>query len=97
MIGAEEALRMGLVSRVYPHEELMPATKEYAAYLATHASPRAMGAIKRLVYEAQFTDLAAATQAGNDAMTNSFDNPDFKEGLASFAEKRLPRYEPIGS
>jgi enoyl-CoA hydratase/carnithine racemase len=96
VIGAEEGLRMGLVSRLYPHEELLPAAQEYVAQLAQRSSPRAMATMKRLVYEAQFTDLAAATQAANDAMEQSFDNPDFKEGLAAFAEKRQPRFEGIG-
>ena len=96
VIGADEALRMGLVSRVVPHEELLPSVKEYAAQLAARSSPRAMSVIKRLVYDAQFTDLAAATQAGNDAMAGSFGNADFKEGLAAFAEKRQPRFEPLG-
>ncbi|MGE5594479.1 MAG: enoyl-CoA hydratase-related protein, partial [Hyphomicrobiales bacterium] len=34
VIGAEEALRMGLVQRVYPADELLPATREYVEYLA---------------------------------------------------------------
>ena len=96
VIGAPEALSMGIVSRVIPHDDLLPKTKEYVQYLAEHSSPRAMSAIKRLVYDAQFTDLAAATQAGNDSMSNSFGNPDFKEGLAAFSEKRPPRYEGLG-
>lgn len=96
VIGADEALRMGLVSRVVPHAELLPAAKEYARYLSEHASPQAMRLIKRLVYDAQFTDLAAATQAANDAMAGSFENPDFKEGLAAFGEKRPPQFQPLG-
>ncbi len=96
VIGADEALRMGLVSRVVPHDELLSQTKEYAEYLASHSSPHSMRVIKRLVYDAQFTDLAAATQAGNDAMASSFGNADFKEGLTAFAEKRGPRFEGIG-
>jgi enoyl-CoA hydratase/carnithine racemase len=48
------------------------------------------------VYDAQFTDLATATQAANAAMEATFDNPDFKEGLAAFAERRTARFEPIG-
>ena len=96
VIGAEEGLRMGLVSRVAPHAELLSNAKEYVAQLAQRSSPRAMGLMKRLVYDAQFTDLAAATQAANDAMAGSFDAPDFKEGLAAFAEKRAPRFERLG-
>jgi enoyl-CoA hydratase/carnithine racemase len=96
IVGAEEALRMGLVSRVIPHADLMEKTKEYATYIAEHGSPAAMASIKRLVYDAGFTDLASATQAANNAMGDSFDNPDFKEGLAAFAERRTPRFAPIG-
>ncbi len=95
IIQADEALRMGLVNRVVPHEELLPATREYAAYLAAHSSPRAMSLMKRLVYDAQFTDLATATQAANAAMAGSFTAPDFKEGLDAFAEKRLPRFPAL--
>lgn len=96
LIGAEEALKMGLVTRVVPPEQLLPAAKEYCAYLATHAAPRAIASIKKLVYDAQFTDLATATQAANRAMAASLAHGDFKEGLNAFAEKRLPRYEGLG-
>ena len=97
VIGADEALRMGLVSRVLPHESLLPATKEYARSLATRSSPRAMSVIKRQVYDAQFSDLAAATESANQEMAASLAMPDFKEGLAAFAEKRPPRFAPLGS
>jgi len=96
VISAGEALRMGLVNRVVPHAELLPATKEYARSLAERSSPRAMSRVRRLVYDAQFTDLATATRAANSAMEASFGNPDFKEGLAAFAERRPPRFEPVG-
>ncbi|MBI5948285.1 MAG: enoyl-CoA hydratase [Chloroflexi bacterium] len=95
VVGAEEALRMGLVNRLVPHDQLLPATKEYARYLAEHASPRAMQKIKKLVYDAQFTDLATAIQTANAVMADSLREPDFQEGLNAFAEKRLPRFEGI--
>ncbi|MGI8927612.1 MAG: enoyl-CoA hydratase-related protein [Tepidiformaceae bacterium] len=96
VIGADEALSMGLVNRVVPQERLLDEARDYVRYLGEHASPRAMATMKKLVYDAQFTDLAASVQAANRAMGDSFQNPDFKEGLDAFAEKRLPRFEGIG-
>ncbi|MCK9518677.1 MAG: enoyl-CoA hydratase [Dehalococcoidia bacterium] len=92
VVGADEALQMGLVQRVYPHDELLTQTKEYTAYLARRSSPQAMRVMKKLVWDAQFQDLAGATKAANAAMAQSVASPDFKEGLNAFAEKRDPRY-----
>jgi enoyl-CoA hydratase/carnithine racemase len=95
LVGAEEARTMGLVSRVLPHDRLLPEAKAYVKYLAEHSSPRAMASIRRLVWDAQFTDLAIATQDADAAMKRSFGNPDFTEGLAAFAEKRPPRFSGL--
>ena len=96
VIGAEEALRMGLVQRVYPDAELIPATKAYIEDLARRASPHAMMVSKKLVYDAQFTDLAEAVQTANRAMAETTASPAFKEGLAAFAEKRNPNWPGLG-
>ncbi len=49
-VDADEALRIGLVSRVVPREELVDHVVEAAATIATHP-PAAMAAIKRLLRE----------------------------------------------
>lgn len=96
LVDAKEALSMGLVNRVLPPDELLPATKEYCRQLATNSSPRAMAIIKRLVYDAQFQDLAESVRVANVEMAQCFGTPDFREGLAAFAEKRPPNFAPIG-
>ena len=92
MIDASEALAMGLVNRVVAHDELLPAVYETAAALATLSSPRSIAVMKRLLYAHQFTDLATATAEADAEMLASFPTEDFREGVASFVEKRPPRF-----
>jgi enoyl-CoA hydratase/carnithine racemase len=90
LIDAEEALQMGLVSRVVPHDELMSTTREYAEHLASGVSPRSLSVIKKQVYEALFQTLGDAIETANDEMMASFQCEDFQEGVAHFLEKRPP-------
>ena len=92
IIDAQEALAMGLVNRVVPQDELLSHVHETAVELATLSSPRSIAVMKRLLYTHQFTDLATATAECDAEMVASFPSEDFREGVASFLEKRPPRY-----
>ena len=92
LIDAEEALRVGLVSRVVPHDDLMSTVREYAVQLATTVSPRSLTVIKKQVYEALFLTLGDAIEVANDEMMESFQCEDFLEGVAHFLEKRPPAF-----
>ena len=92
LVKADEALRMGLVSRVVPHDDLMSTVREYAALLATTVSPRSLRVIKQQVYNALFTNLSDAVESANDEMLLSFESDDFGEGVAHFMEKRPPQF-----
>jgi enoyl-CoA hydratase/carnithine racemase len=92
MVDAAEALAMGLVNRVVPHGELMSTVRDVATELATLSSPRSIAVTKRLLYTHQFTDLATATTEADSEMVASFPSEDFREGVASFLEKRPPRF-----
>lgn len=59
-VGAAEALRMGLVNRVFPVDTFVEDVRAYARELATQVSPRSMAAIKQLVYRAMFQTLEEA-------------------------------------
>ncbi len=91
-LDAAEALRIGLVNRVLPHEQFAEGVRAYAAELATQVSPRSLRVIKRQVYEALFQTLAEATDAANEQMFQSLVCDDFREGVAHFLEKRPPRF-----
>jgi len=94
-IDAAEAGRIGLVNQVLPHDELIPFVKNYVQHLADMVSPASMAVIKRQVWENLETDLDPALRESIDLMRQSFDRPDFKEGVQSFLEKRPPKFARI--
>jgi enoyl-CoA hydratase/carnithine racemase len=93
---AEEAHRLGLVSRLCEPADVLPAAQAYAAEIATHCAPAALAAIRHQVY----TDLDGGLE---DAMARALQlmkvtnaSPDLAEGVASFVERRPPSFGPIG-
>ena len=87
-IDAAEALRIGLVNRVFPQESFLEKAQEYAQELASSVSPRSLRIIKRQVYEALSQPLAEAFDISVREMMACFRTEDFKEGVAHFLEKR---------
>jgi enoyl-CoA hydratase/carnithine racemase len=88
-IDAQEALRMGLVSRVVPHETLMDAAREVAEQILLTA-PEARMHVKRIVND---------NYGKPDRMAmdwSLFRGPEAREGMTAFAEKRLPAWIPEG-
>lgn len=92
LVEAEEAQRMGLVSRLVPHDSLLPAVREYVSEIVKMVSPRSVRIMKRQVYNALFQDLGEAIDVANDEMFRSFASRDFAEGIAHFLEKRPPKF-----
>jgi enoyl-CoA hydratase/carnithine racemase len=89
---ADEALRLGVVDRVVPADQLMAAVRAYALDLADNVSPRSMAVIKRQLWAVGPQSLREAVNIGNREMTASFASADFKEGVAHFVEKRPARF-----
>jgi enoyl-CoA hydratase/carnithine racemase len=87
-VDAAEALRMGLVNRVFPQETFLEKAQEYAHELASTVSPRSLRIIKRQVYEATSQPLSEAFDISVREMMACFRTEDFKEGVAHFLEKR---------
>lgn len=94
-VRAEEAERIGLVNRVVPHDELMSHTREYVENLAAHCSPASMQIMKRQVYQQLTRDLGPSEKEAIQLMIQSFDRPDFREGVTSFLQKRAPKFDRV--
>jgi enoyl-CoA hydratase/carnithine racemase len=92
LIDAAEALRIGLVNQVYPHDVFPDKVSQYARDLASGVSPRSLRVIKRQVYDAMFQGLGEAFEVSEREMLASLQTEDFKEGVAHFLEKRAPSF-----
>ena len=88
---AQEALRIGYVSRVVSQEELMQQTMEYAKELAS-GPPLAIQLIKRLTYDSLAMNLESALDLAGDAALTVHSSQDYKEGALAFVEKRPPTW-----
>lgn len=90
-VGAEEALRLGLVNRVVPADELESATRELALRLAKGPT-KAIGLAKRAINRALSMDLEELLEYEVYAQETAGASEDHKEGIAAFGEKRTPNF-----
>jgi enoyl-CoA hydratase/carnithine racemase len=88
---AQEALRIGYVTKVVPGDELMPAATEFARRLATGPAV-AMQLAKRLVYRGMDASWNEAFEMAGQAMAIVQSTEDAREGPRAFAEKRPPKF-----
>ena len=90
VISAQEAERIGLVNMVVPHDELMKATREFAAEIAQNP-PLAVGLAKAALYRGlDAEDIGAHMDYENYTQNALMGTEDFQEGINSFFEKREP-------
>ncbi|MER5753745.1 enoyl-CoA hydratase-related protein [Streptomyces sp. NPDC002088] len=95
-VGAAEAERIGLVHRVVPAYELMQTAVAYARQLAANCSPAAMQMIKKQVTRHSTLQLTEAENETLPLVDRSLTGADFKEGVLSFVERRVPHFPPLG-
>jgi 2-(1,2-epoxy-1,2-dihydrophenyl)acetyl-CoA isomerase len=93
-VPADEALSLGLVTRVVPDEDLEAAAREIAASFA--AGPvRALGKCKALLLSSADNTLAAHLDAEAAAIATASSGAEGREGVAAFVEKRTAAYPKV--
>jgi enoyl-CoA hydratase/carnithine racemase len=91
-IGADEALRIGLVHRVVPAADLMTEARKLAAQLAANA-PVAMRYIINALNKGLEMPFAEACQYEATLFGLVASTEDMREGTAAFLEKRKPEFK----
>ena len=92
MINAEEALRIGLVNKVYPQAELMNKAKEMAMKICS----KGQFAIRMAMKAINIVDEVSANEGQNyeaSVFALCCGTDDFKEGTSAFLEKRKPQFK----
>ncbi len=91
VIDAAEAQRIGLVSRVVPHAELLGTALELAQRIAANP-PLAVRRLKAGLREALDPDFRALGEWVSRSLGELFQTADHREGVRAFLEKRAPKY-----
>ena len=89
VIGAEEAFRIGLINEIVAPEALMTRARELAALLMEN-SPASLRATKQLLSDHARAELHEQIEAAVRENAAIRTTADFREGIASFLEKRKP-------
>jgi enoyl-CoA hydratase/carnithine racemase len=91
-IGPEEALACGLVSKVVPPDQLLPAAREMAARIAANP-PQAVRLTKRLLRESEHMRLSTLLEMSAAYQALAHGTRDHREAVTAMLEKRPPHFE----
>jgi enoyl-CoA hydratase/carnithine racemase len=94
-VPAAEAKAMGLINEVVPAGDLQNRALAYAHTIAATMSPRSVAVMKAQLWRAQLQTFNEALDTALAETRLAASHPDFREGVASFQEKRPPRFSDL--
>ena len=92
---AAEAMRLGFVDRIVPGDRVVDEACAYIRELAVNVSPRSIAVIKSQVYRHLSLGMETAIRDADASMREALLHPDATEGVASFVERRPPRFQRL--
>jgi len=93
MIRGREAAELGLASAALPADEVLPAALERAHDIARNAAPMSVAISKRLLWQGLTLSVPEMRQREDPLFSWLGQQPDAKEGVLSFLEKRAPEWK----
>jgi enoyl-CoA hydratase/carnithine racemase len=90
---AEEALKLGLLNRVLPAEELLPFTYDFVSEWIANVSRASLHETKRQIYTDLHRDAASAVRESEALLERMVREPDFERGVQALLGKRSPDFE----
>jgi enoyl-CoA hydratase/carnithine racemase len=98
MFDGTEAAEMKLVSRALPAEEVLPAAQQIGRDIAENTAPASTAITKRLFYSyLETSDRLSARAEELDYVRWTMEQPDFREGMSAFLEKRQAKWTGAGN
>jgi enoyl-CoA hydratase/carnithine racemase len=94
---SSEARELHLVDRVFAADELQEAAFQYAATMAANCSPAAMAVIKNQTWAGLDQSFREAADWSEQLSEDMVAQPDFREGIASFIERRPATFSPLAN
>lgn len=88
MIDAQEALRLGLVSRVVPGEQLLDEALALGETIAALPRPQVRMTKELFNHNATDMDIAAVMGREGEALQQAYASPEFREAVTAFMERR---------
>ena len=93
MFDGREAAELKLVSRAVPTDQVLPAAQQIARDIAENTAPVSTAITKRLFYSfLESSDRLGARAEELDYVRWAMEQPDFREGMSAFLEKRTPQW-----
>jgi enoyl-CoA hydratase/carnithine racemase len=92
---AEEAYRIGYANRLCKVGECVRDAQNYLKGIAGTSAPISIMMMKKQVYRHLNQELGESMDESTRWMDKSLKRDDFKEGVASFVEKRPPKFQRI--
>jgi len=89
---AEEALAMGFLNRVLPPQDLIGEVMAYARNVASTVAPGSARESKRQIYRDLHRDAASSVRAAEALLEQMAREPDYREGVKAWMEKREPAW-----